>query len=850
MTDQSQQSPGGLEDQIRRMILSSNSPPPTFQNRDPGMQPTVRLPSAASYAQPPHLRNQPGQAQCGPHQAGPNSRGRGRPNGFGHSAAPHSEQPPAPYGGQPRGQQNGHRGAPRGYHHSPNGYNDRPQAPYGNAGGQQRARHQQQMQLDPNAFQRGGYGRGGYGSGGDYGRGDLGRPQMNSGRGGPQQLFNPHDPRSSFVQQRDQQHAQQTSYLEALAASEIAKVQMSAEEYQEKDAFRVALERVCNEVCEADPERLPRISLEPFGSFKSGFASAGSDMDLVIVVKDNSSASAVFSLLEDDLPRALEKRLLELGFGARLLSRTRVLIIKICEKPGNSLLDKLREEREKWDLLPVEQKYPHLHQSEGEVNTEEPEPGIEAIEAADVDGVHYGQNLQQLDQGQVAEVNGTTTATNGQATNGIDRDMKQKDIPTAPKEGAAASGEQANQKREDSKPWTRERKAGPLDFPKSGVGIQCDINFFNPLGLHNTQLLRCYSLCDQRVRPMVLFVKAFAKRRKINSSYSGTLSSYGYVLMVLHYLVNVANPPVLPNLQAPWTPLGYELPEGVELDGWNVKFWRNDDEIADLAQRGQLTANRESLGSLLAGFFHYYSSLGGGVTFRWMQEVLSLRSQGGLLTKEGKGWVKAVTEEGEGKKIQHRYLFCIEDPFELNHNVARTVTHKGIVAIRDEFRRAKRILVSIGNGIVPADGELFSDLVEAEDFQRATAQFKVDSLQNGAVDGTAGSNGTAAQLSNQNAKNTNQRIPPSTDGAKGSRLARPAAQQALDMQNSEAFPSLGTAKPQKKKAVSQVHNPSDEFGEISGDKAKALLEEVKRKKYKAQAESTATLAAEAVLGDD
>ena len=37
--------------------------------------------------------------------------------------------------------------------------------------------------------------------------------------------------------------------------------------------------------------------------------------------------------------------------------------------------------------------------------------------------------------------------------------------------------------------------------------------------------------------------------RKINSPYKGTLSSYGYVLLVIYFLVHVKNPPVLPNLQ-------------------------------------------------------------------------------------------------------------------------------------------------------------------------------------------------------------------------------------------------------------------------------------------------------------
>lgn len=66
------------------------------------------------------------------------------------------------------------------------------------------------------------------------------------------------------------------------------------------------------------------------------------------------------------------------------------------------------------------------------------------------------------------------------------------------------------------------------------------------------------------------------------------------------------------------------------------------------------------------------------------------------------------------KEVRHRYLFAIEDPFELTHNVARTVTHPGICAIRDEFRRAWRILAAIGRGLPPNDGHLFAELIEGQ----------------------------------------------------------------------------------------------------------------------------------------
>lgn len=278
-----------------------------------------------------------------------------------------------------------------------------------------------------------------------------------------------------------------------------------------------------------------------------------------------------------------------------------------------------------------------------------------------------------------------------------------------------------------------------LEFPKENVGVQCDINFSAHLALQNTTLLRCYSHSDPRVKPMVLFVKHWAKMRGINSGYRGTLSSYGYVLMVLHYLVNVAQPFVCPNLQqlAPPPPPHFsqaEAEESMYLMGYKVHFWRNEQEIMHLAAANQLNGNNNSIGHLLRGFFEYYAqsgplSTGQGKGFDWGRDVLSLRTMGGLLSKQEKGWTGAKTvihgAESTSPELQHaqtpvqgqeppkakptnrndsfkeirlRYLCAIEDPFEVEHNVARTVTHNGIVSIRDEFRRAWRLIKAAGEG--------------------------------------------------------------------------------------------------------------------------------------------------------
>ncbi|KAG5984070.1 hypothetical protein E4U55_006102 [Claviceps digitariae] len=279
----------------------------------------------------------------------------------------------------------------------------------------------------------------------------------------------------------------------------------------------------------------------------------------------------------------------------------------------------------------------------------------------------------------------------------------------------------------------------PLEFPSSGVGVQCDINFSAHLALQNTKLLRCYSLTDPRVRPMVLFIKKWAKVRGINSGYRGTLSSYGFVLMVLHFLVNVSKPFVCPNLQhlAPPTNesgTGALYQDNTTLRGYNVQFWQNEPEIRHLAATCQLTYNTETIGHLIRGFFEYFAQSGPmgnglGKGFDWGRDVLSLRTHGGLLTKQEKGWTGAKTiveghnptlsrDSAQGEKstsikeVRHRYLFAIEDPFELDHNVARTVTHNGIVAIRDEFRRAWRLIRGCSRGW---SEDLLSDVTQPMD---------------------------------------------------------------------------------------------------------------------------------------
>lgn len=564
--------------------------------------------------------------------------------------------------------------------------------------------------------------------------------------------------------------AAQCEHLDQIAAVEIPQVEMREEEYVAKQEFIAQLQVIAQAALGAAfPDLGSTLHLQSYGSLASGFATKGSDVDLTIVWEGPTPADPIFMA---ELPRILEMGFLDAGYGARLLSRTRVPIVKICEKPSEELYSALKEERRNWDALPLEEKYPSLAPPSPILQTS---PESAAVQKTPDDDniatksqvfdpdvsrsgkvkqtekpvmakegtIAYLEQLKEMDRSHLENLStyctrfintaskllrnrqinddtasryfleGLPPAVRAEVSTVVEARADKASTPLFDHYYDAAMpiiSARNKPKPKTEKPWLREKTIGPLDFPKIGVGIQSDINFSNALAIHNTQLLRCYNLCDPRVRLMVLFVKAWAKRRKINSAYSGTLSSYGYVLMVLHFLINVARPPVIPNLQHTF---GADSRK-VMAHGYNISFWNDEDHIRHLAAQRQLTQNTEPLGVLLRNFIHYFAVqgpqvIGGG--FNWMKDVLSIRTPMGILSKESKGWTGAKTVTIDNREVRQRYLFAIEDPFELDHNVARPVTHHGIVTIRDEFRRAWRILQFIGNSNKP-EGGLFDAIEE------------------------------------------------------------------------------------------------------------------------------------------
>lgn len=149
---------------------------------------------------------------------------------------------------------------------------------------------------------------------------------------------------------------------------------------------------------------------------------------------------------------------------------------------------------------------------------------------------------------------------------------------------------------------------------------------------------------------MCCVVKVWTKRRKLNNPYLGTLSSYGFVLLVLHYLINVRKPPVLPNLQR-LQPANKSSVDRAEFEGHDVYFF-DDFEHLPLYWQSQ---NRDSVGELLVDFFHYYQK-----EFRYSFDVVSIRTDGGLLSKQAKGWNSDVCSRRH--VVGNQLTICVTSP--------------------------------------------------------------------------------------------------------------------------------------------------------------------------------------------
>jgi DNA polymerase sigma len=259
--------------------------------------------------------------------------------------------------------------------------------------------------------------------------------------------------------------------------------------------------------------------------------------------------------------------------------------------------------------------------------------------------------------------------------------------------------------------------------------IECDLSMHNPLAVLNTSLLRSYAEITPVTRVLAAIIKKWAKSRDINSPARHTLSSYGYIIMLLHFLTyhkrtgnglvspvaksdgdhNLRNQdssqatPILPNLQwmdPNWPTLSSGTPyrEQASIPQTTMKhpmkdtfvntyFYKpksqNEKAILQMLFAGQDL----SLAILLASFFRYYA-----YEFDYKRHVVSLHSTAsrGVVERE-------VKAELDGWR-NYSAALAIEDPFELDYDVAHVLRGGNYHRIRREFAMAYTKIADVASG--------------------------------------------------------------------------------------------------------------------------------------------------------
>ncbi|XP_078660631.1 speckle targeted PIP5K1A-regulated poly(A) polymerase-like [Branchiostoma floridae x Branchiostoma belcheri] len=242
-----------------------------------------------------------------------------------------------------------------------------------------------------------------------------------------------------------------------------------------------------------------------------------------------------------------------------------------------------------------------------------------------------------------------------------------------------------------------------VKFVHKDTGLRCDISINNRLALHNTELLHLYRTVYPGLTPLVCVVREWARLGGIAGNCAGggpRLTNYALTWMVVYYLQMEGVLPSVQQLRDVCDPT-----EVLLVDGWDCSFTRQIDKFPT---KGKTPSPVE----LLKGFFHFFSK------FEFETSVVSpltgqhlsitqvstnqIISTAGVQSQALQAANQASTSQhasedvtaNEGSDSCQQFKIGpinVQDPFELNHNVAGNVNEKTAQRIAEEFDKAAEI---------------------------------------------------------------------------------------------------------------------------------------------------------------
>uniref|UniRef100_H3AT33 Speckle targeted PIP5K1A-regulated poly(A) polymerase n=1 Tax=Latimeria chalumnae TaxID=7897 RepID=H3AT33_LATCH len=194
-----------------------------------------------------------------------------------------------------------------------------------------------------------------------------------------------------------------------------------------------------------------------------------------------------------------------------------------------------------------------------------------------------------------------------------------------------------------------------VKFVHKETGLQGDVSINNRLAVRNTKFLQLCASMDERVRPLTYAVRYWAKQKQLAGNPFGggpLLNNYALTLLVIFYLQN-RTPPILPTVSK--LKAITEDQEQCVIDGYDCSFPSDNSKV----EPGE---NSENLCSLLAEFYNFYTE------FDFAGTVISLR--------EGRDLPVTEFVDPELNRKLRLGPINIQDPFELDHNVAGNINDK------------------------------------------------------------------------------------------------------------------------------------------------------------------------------
>jgi len=188
-----------------------------------------------------------------------------------------------------------------------------------------------------------------------------------------------------------------------------------------------------------------------------------------------------------------------------------------------------------------------------------------------------------------------------------------------------------------------------IKFKHEQYHLSVGVSIGRSLDITSTKLLKTYADIDPRVAVLVSFLKSVRQIFDINATLYGGLPSYGFNLMVIHYLQQI-EPPVLPVLQE----LCHDTLEPAMVGKWDVRFHQDIKNLPKVwPPYGQ---NEMSVGELWLGFLHYYVE-----EFQFDDLVISIRTS------------SPVTKASKDCSLNKGFI-AIENQFDLSLNVSKSLS--------------------------------------------------------------------------------------------------------------------------------------------------------------------------------